>query len=98
MCDTMIVDEERPLPMEANKDIKIRMLQQDLEREEKKEEWLEGIVKSLRQENDRLKLENRKNKAEKEEYAAGWSNLVATLNNLKFMEEHVKWLKNMAKK
>ena len=76
----------KPAPIEAlNPELKIAMLQQDLGRAEMRQGRMEGWMKRMRAEIDRLKKEN-------EENTDALHCMMDALNNVAYLRSRVAWL------
>lgn len=79
----------KPAPIEAlNPELKIAMLQQDLDRSENKPGRMEGWMKRMRAENARLKKENA-------EITAALNCMMDALNNTAYLRSRVAWLERI---
>lgn len=74
----------------TNHAVRIRMLQQDLDRDERKLTLLEKKLERLERENKKLR------KLAKDSWD-GWNNLMTILNNPFYLEDRLKWLRTVGK-
>lgn len=76
----------KPAPIEAlSPELKIAMLQQDLDQAENRQGRMEGWMKRMRAENARLKKENA-------EMTAALNCMVDALNNVAYLRSREAWL------